>query len=231
VTYNYDEQWLIDAVLRPAPDEQSRRTAVCHGRELAAWFRDRNAVLPTGSLIAHHIDSHDTFWWPLPGHKWRREQYGIDATRALLAVFALSGGAYMTFVGGDKEIEEDVRRVHRLRATLPEVGRGVANYSAVAVDHDAVYAVVRQAGQSCSVLLVNLSNQPIEATCSIDGARLHLDDADYQVYDVWNECALDMGLRYTAGSADLRHLRLTFGAFQPRLLMLRPGRHHQSFLT
>jgi len=149
---------------------------VRNGRELAAWFRDRNAVLPTGSLIAHHVDSHDTFWWPLPGHKWRREQYGLAATRALLAIFALSGGAYMTFVGGEEGIEDEVRRVHRLRATLPEVGQGTANYDAVTIDHEAIYAVVRPAEMACTVVLVNMSDQPLETVCRLDTAQLGLGD-------------------------------------------------------
>ena len=226
-TYNYDEHWLPDALLlTPQEDEQSRRTSVRNGRELAAWFRDRNAVLPPGSFIAHHIDSHDTFWWPLPGQKWRREQFGLDATRALLAVFSLSGGAYMTFVGGEKGIEEELRRVHRLRRTLPEVGRGAADYDAVWVDREAVYAVVRRSGSSCSVLLVNLSSEEVEATCSLDVERLRLDDAEYAVYDAWNERALAAGSRYSFGGADLRELRLGLRAFAPQLLVLRPSSRH-----
>jgi hypothetical protein len=221
VTYNYDEQWLPDAVLRPPRDEQGERTLVRNGWELAAWFRDRNAVLPKGSLIAHHIDSHDTYWWPLPGQKWRREQYGIEATQALLAVFALSGGAYMTFVGGEEGIEEDVRRVHRLRKTLPEVAHGATDYDTVSVDHEAVYAVVRRKGTACSVLLVNLSDEAIEATCSIHGERLGLGDTELAVHDAWNDRTLDVDLRFAHPATELGRLRLAFGPYQPRLLVLR----------
>lgn len=221
VTYNYDEHWLPDAVLRPSRDEQSKRTAVRNGRDLAAWFRERNAVLPTGSLIAHHIDSHDTFWWPLPGQKWRREQYGIEATRALLAVFALSGGAYMTFVGGEEGIEEDVRRVHRLRKTLPEVGHGTADYDAVAVEHEAIYAVVRQKGDDCSVLLVNLFGEGCEAGCSLNLGRLGLSGASYTVTDAWNERALNSGRGYAYQAEELGQMSLEFDAYQPMLLVLR----------
>ena len=165
ITYNYDEQWLVSAVLEPSTTSVVQRTGIRNGRDLAAWFRERNAVLPMGSLITHHIDSHDTFWWPLPGQKWKREQFGLAATRAVLAVYALSGGAYMTFIGGEDGIEADIRRVDRLRASISELGRGRACYDAVVVDHDAVYAVVRQHGSACSVVLVNLSDQPIATTC------------------------------------------------------------------
>lgn len=227
ITYNYDEQWLIDSVLNPPTDEQSRRTLVRNGREMAAWFSDRNSSLPPGSLIAHHIDSHDSFWWPLPGSKWRREQYGLLAVRALLAVFSLSGGAYMTFVGGEYGIEEEVRRVHRLRATLPEVGRGQTDYEAVSVDRDEIYAVVRGHGAHCALLLVNLSNHPVDTVCSLDVGRFHLDDRAFEIYDAWNDSALGNGLNYTFSRSELQDLRCRFEAFQPRLLVVRPAAEHQ----
>ncbi|MGH2533613.1 MAG: alpha-amylase family glycosyl hydrolase [Thermomicrobiales bacterium] len=223
LVYNYDEQWLVHAVLHPATEDRTTSVAVRNGRELAAWFRDRNDVLPRGARIAHHIDSHDTFWWPLPGHKWRREQYGIEAARALLAVFALSGGAYMTFVGGECGLEEEIRRVHRLRTTLPEIGHGTADYDAVAADHDAIYAVIRRHGRDSSVLLVNLSDQPAEAVCALAPNRLGLNAGEYTLYDAWNDRAVEVDSRYAGPGDGLREIRVPFGPYEPRLLVVRPA--------
>ncbi len=222
ITYNYDEQWLIPAVLLPSDDALPSPTSVRNGRELAAWFRDRNAVLPRGSLITHHIDSHDTFWWPLPGYKWRREQFGEATTRALMAVFALSGGAYMTFVGGEHGIEDEVRRVHRLRKSLPELGSGMANYEAVTVDHDAVYALVRQQESAASVVLVNLSAQRVMTTCALDTSGIVLSGGEVSIYDAWNDEAIKDSSRYTWSRAALEHIPVSLDAFQTRLLVLRP---------
>ncbi|MGH2561110.1 MAG: alpha-amylase family glycosyl hydrolase [Thermomicrobiales bacterium] len=223
LVYNYDEQWLVHAVLRPIADERDQRVSVRSGRELAAWFRDRNAVLPRGARIAHHIDSHDTFWWPLPGHKWRREQYGIEAARALLAIFALSGGAYMTFVGGECALDDEIRRVHHLRQTLPEIGHGSADYDAVTVDHDAIYAVVRRRGRDCSVLVVNLSDQPLEATFALDADRLGLGAGDSMQYDAWNDRSINVAFGSTGPGNPWRDIRLPFAAYEPRLLVVRPA--------
>ena len=129
----------------------------------------------------------------------------------------------MTFVGGEEGLEDDVRQVHRLRATLSEVGQGVSDYTAVTVDQDTIYAVVRKIGSMCSVLLVNLSDQPCETTCTLDGTQLHLEDMYYGVYDAWNDQALDMGMRYAVQGAEMDHMHLAFDAFQPRLLVLRPA--------
>lgn len=183
LTYSYEELWTVPALLDKSME--TRRFGIRNGRELAEWMRERDAVLPPGSAIAHHIDSHDTFWWPLPGEKWRREEYGIDAARALLAVFSLSGGAYMTFVGGEHGLEEDVRRVHRLRR-LPEFRHGVADYDAVVVEHDDVYSVLRRTEDTWSVVLVNLSARPVTAECVIK-AEWHGNSAmSPELRDLWS---------------------------------------------
>jgi glycosidase len=184
ITYNYEEQWLVPRVL--GSDHPPVDLGVRNAKELAAWIRDRNAVLPPGSLIAHHVDSHDTFWWPLPGEKWRREQHGLDAARALNAVLALSGGGYMTFVGGEEGLEADIRRIHNLRA-LPAIRYGAVDYDAVSVDHDSVYAVARRAESQACVVLVNLSDVAVSTTCSLD---LGL-GAGVRLYDAWADTALE----------------------------------------
>lgn len=96
----------------------------------------------------------------------------MPEAHALLAVFALSSGAYMSVVRGDEELEEDIRRMHRLRTELPDLRLGAVDYAAVVVDHEAVHPVGRRLGRDYSVLLVNLSDQPLEAVCSLDAARL-----------------------------------------------------------
>jgi hypothetical protein len=222
LNYNYDEQWLIEAVLRPVSDPAIERITVRNGRELAAWFRDRNATLPRGSMTAHHIDSHDTFWWPLPNQKWRREQYGLAATRALLAVFALSGGAYMTFVGGELALEEELRRVHRLRTCLPEIAHGRADFDALTIDHDAIYAVARAVGASASLLLVNLSEHRLEVNISPNAASLELPQTGVTIYDAWNDVAIGTEHSYTFPAAPESRVQVPFEPFQVRVLQLRP---------
>jgi glycosidase len=156
LNYNYDEQWLLRAVMTGGAGQSQW---VRNAREMSEWLADRDATLPRGSLTAHHIDSHDTFWWPEPGSKWRREQYGVPATAALMSVFALSGEPYMTFVGGEVDIEEQVRAVHRLRRDHPEFAIGTTDRTSLRCSDDHVYAVLRRGTSGTSMLLVNLSDQ------------------------------------------------------------------------
>ena len=115
VNYNYDEQWLVSALLQQAHTGR----AVANARDFMNWIEDRDDFLPEGSHTAHHIDSHDTFWWPQWGKKWRREQYPIEAVQALAATFLSLDGPYMMFTGGEEGIEEilngflSIRNKHR----------------------------------------------------------------------------------------------------------------------
>ena len=174
LTYNYDEQWLIRAVMqRGAGRPHGVRTA----RELCAWLAERDASIPRGSLTAHHIDSHDTFWWPHPGRKWRREQFGLEATRALVTAYMLSGGPFMTFVGAEVGIEDRVRTLHGLRRGHPAFWSGAADYRAVEVSSDDVYAVLRRDPGETGLVLVNLSDETQTFTCSVP--------ADVVAGDTW----------------------------------------------
>jgi glycosidase len=181
VAYGYEASWLVPSLF-PGDDggvHDWRR--VRNARELAAWFRDFDAAQPPGSVSAFFLDCHDTMWWRLPGDWWRRDQVGLAATKALLAVYALRGGAYMTFVGGEEGIEPELRLVHALRRHLPEVRAGAADYGAVKVGDDAVYGVLRRDGERATVVAVNLSDAPVRTACVVAGPRAPRQRA----FDAW----------------------------------------------
>jgi glycosidase len=221
ITYNYDEHWLIHSVLRPHFALEKNPLGIRSARELAAWLRNKEAALPSGAMTARHIDSHDTFWWPLPGFKWRREQYGLPATRALLTTFSLIGGVYMTFVGGEVEIEEDIRRMNRLRDTLPEIGNGVAHYDAVRASDEHVFAVAREHAGFVSLVLVNLSNAPVESTVSFDASLLRARTDSFRITDTWNDLDIAHSGDYVWNETDLSSFGIDFPPYGARVLTIR----------
>jgi len=112
LNYNYDEQWLVTAISDPTAQSA---WGIRGARELAAWVAERDKFLPAGSLTAHHIDSHDTFWWPSWGKKWRREQFDIQTVQLLTLIFATLPGPFMMFIGGEKGIEELLPNLAKLK--------------------------------------------------------------------------------------------------------------------
>jgi hypothetical protein len=147
----------------------------------------------------HHIDSHDSIWWRLPGAQWRRERFGRDAAVALLAVFAFGGGGFMTFMGGERGIEDELRRVHTLRRDVPELAAGTVDHAAVTASSDALLCVLRSLGERASLVAVNLGAAAVECDVDVDvgGAR-----------DLWS------GERLAGG-------RVAFAPYQVRVLALR----------
>jgi glycosidase len=221
ITYNYDEHWLIHAVLRPDRALETNPLGIRHARDLAAWFRDKQATLPQGAITARHIDSHDTFWWPLPGFKWKREQYGIPATKALLATWALAGGVYMSFVGGETGIEPEVRRVNRLRHEVPEIRLGTADFDVVAASDDRIFAVARVLEDGISLVLVNLSNAAFTSEVAL--APDLVPPGAVTVRDQWGDRSLAHDGDYTWDAADLASFDLDFAPYQVYVLTIRPA--------
>lgn len=114
LNYNYDEQWLVTALANP---ESRKPWGINSAKDLASWLCDRDAVLPRGSMTAHHIDSHDTFWWPSWGTKWRREQFGLQFVRLLTSIFGLLPGPFMMFIGGEKGIEDLLPKIAEIKGS------------------------------------------------------------------------------------------------------------------
>jgi len=108
LNYNYDEQWLVTSLVS---SEARSPHGIKSGKDLALWMRDRDSLLPRGSMTAHHIDSHDTFWWPSWGIKWRREQFGLKMTQILTCIFGALPGPFMMFVGGEEGIESILPKI------------------------------------------------------------------------------------------------------------------------
>jgi glycosidase len=153
VNYNYDEQWLVSALLQQAHTQRAVRNA----KDFMNWIADRDDFLPRGSHTAHHIDSHDTFWWPQWGKKWRREQYPIEAVQALASAFLSLDGPYMMFTGGEEGIDDVLRHFLRLRNTHRDMWSMRGDFDTESDPSGDLVIVVRQTTASTLVTVVNMS--------------------------------------------------------------------------
>lgn len=168
LNYNYDEQWLVTALAKP---EQAAPRSVRTAREFAQWIQDRDAFLPPGSLTAHHIDSHDTFWWPAWGAKWRREQFSLSAVRALTAAFTALDGPTMMFTGGEEGIEDVLSAFNGSRRRFQHVWDRPATFLLGGGDN--LLHVLRRTVDGSSVeILVNLSGSVQEPFCLATSGRV-----------------------------------------------------------
>lgn len=154
LNYNYDEQWLVTALANPT-DARSR--GVRSAREFMQWIEDRDAFLPVGGQTAHHIDSHDTFWWPQWGKKWRREQFGIETVQALAVAFMALDGPFMMFTGGEEGIESELRLVNGIRRAKPGLWASAAGFDTAADPTGHLFIAVRRRETAELAVVVNLT--------------------------------------------------------------------------
>jgi hypothetical protein len=157
LNYNYDEQWLLTSLANPAT---AKPWGVWTGKGMARWMRDRDAVLPRGSLTAHHIDSHDTFWWPSWGKKWRREQFTLEQVRVLMVMFGGLPGPMMMFSGGEIGIEDLLPELAAVKRG--DVWRhGKVSWWCDADTPESVFGITRTLGGLSVSLVANVGVEPV----------------------------------------------------------------------
>jgi glycosidase len=216
LNYAYPERWLITSLLDDRLDDAHDWRRVTTGKELADWFRDFDSALPSGSVTAHFVDCHDTMWWRLTGDHWRREQVGLPATKALVPIYSLRGGAYMTVVGGEEGLEAELKRVHALRRHLPEIRLGTVDYESVSADDVAIYGVLRHDPKRATIVAVNTSDQSLRTMISLSEGAVPNRSTSTRVLDAWTGEWLPNGLTQ---DGVLRY-DLTFAPYQTRVIVL-----------
>ena len=155
LNYNYDEQWLVTAIC----DAQARTPwGIANAKDLAGWFESRNAMLPRGSVTAHHIDSHDTFWWPSWGKKWRREQFTLPQVKLLTMVFATLPGPFMMFSGGEIGIEELLPQISKTKQLLLNGEDGISWWTEKWIPGD-VFLQSRNVSGKVVIVAANFGDQ------------------------------------------------------------------------
>jgi hypothetical protein len=127
---------------------------------LARWIQDRDAFLPHGSLTAHHIDSHDTFWWSSWGAKWRREQFSLVHVQLLTVIFMSLPGPFMMFTGGEQGIEHVLEALNSLKQATPDWAELKVQWLNDDSMPEDVFGMVRSNPQLEIITLVNLGAIP-----------------------------------------------------------------------
>jgi len=157
LNYNYDEQWLVTAISDPSAQSA---WGVRGARELAAWVAERDKFLPAGSLTAHHIDSHDTFWWPSWGKKWRREQFDITKVKLLTLIFGSLPGPFMMFSGGEIGIEQLLPKLASVKRSKIWL-TGEISWWTSSKYPDGLFAISRKIDKKVSASLVNFTDKEL----------------------------------------------------------------------
>ena len=176
LNYNYDEQWLVTSL----SDEKAQTAwGIKCAKDLANWVAERDKFLPIGSMTAHHIDSHDTFWWPSWGKKWRREQFDITKVKLLTLIFGSLPGPFMMFSGGEIGIEQLLPKLAQVKRSKIWL-KGEIKWWTEDIYPDGLFAISRELDGKLSASLVNFTDKELlvknEAKYQLKAIQLAIGD-------------------------------------------------------
>ena len=131
-------------------------------------------------MTAHHIDSHDTFWWPSWGSKWRREQFGIEYVRLLTTMFGLLPGPFMMFIGGEEGIEELLPMIANIKKNVIW-NEGATHWWLSPYTPQEIFGLTHHQQDAAITLLINFSDRvtKFDAEIPLDSAVVKLQEGSY----------------------------------------------------
>lgn len=143
----YDE-WTVGARVL---DEIARAGAEEVVPKFRRWFHEQQFAFPPDTINMRYIDNHDMMSLA--------DTHGRAAATALMAVMAWTPGYPQVCNFREDGAFEALRRIFRIRAALPELRRGTADYLGVPASVG-VFACRRTLGDLESVVTVNFNAEP-----------------------------------------------------------------------
>ncbi|SES11676.1 alpha-amylase family glycosyl hydrolase [Salipaludibacillus aurantiacus] len=169
LNYNYDEHWIIQALMYDSSTitiGREKPSDKITAEEMSEWFDVRQRWLPENYRTAHHVDSHDSFWWYPPGKKWRREQFGIEETVLLTYLYLFIEGPFMMYVGGEHGIENELTKGIELKKTHPPFISGTCDFKGGTSSNPNIFLPVRKTRDHVTACIANCSSETQTVTIS-----------------------------------------------------------------
>ncbi|MBN1421562.1 MAG: DUF4091 domain-containing protein [Planctomycetes bacterium] len=137
---------------------------------LQRFLHDQRLTLPPGAVKMRWTANHDTVSWTFQ-KKRTREAYGLDRSRALLALCALIDGVPMLYQGeedpalyggaGESNVEF-IAKVFGARRRLAAIRSAAADYAGVSAT-GGVFACSRGESPDLALVLVRLATDPMDS--------------------------------------------------------------------
>jgi hypothetical protein len=232
VNYSYGELWLYDDLLFWHHPSKSSTASVFYNSAHAlqnvdaegarAWFEDVRAANPIGAKTIHQVDSHDSFWWPAPGMKFRREQFGADGYKALFFTVAFLDGGLMQYPTAENGSEEFVKKVLKLRSSAPEIVEGQCYYLLPKVSSSAVFAVGWIGPSSWIFPMTNFSKGTVKVRIQLRDPMFAWEPATkYELRDIFSGLALDGKREVVTTGADLNQVEVELQPLESAVIAVR----------
>jgi hypothetical protein len=150
-TYDFDLCYNVLHDFRKSPPE-------VFVPRLRRWLHEQQCAEIPDLVRMRHVESHDS----LRAGLW----YGADAQRALVALTAWIHGIPMVYHEMEDGHYEAYRGIFHVRREVEELNTGAADYLSVSAP-ERVFACLRTGAGQASVVLVNLSGQPVRGAVAV----------------------------------------------------------------
>jgi glycosidase len=227
VNYNYDAEWLTGSLMEVISERGFAGSRMygegrINAKDIARWLHYQRLTLPRDSITVQHLDSHDTFWWGELA-QFRHEAFGIEASRALFAMFALQGGGIMNYVGAERGSEAFYRRLLHLRQNNPVLRYGDCDFLAIECRGEMVLPLLRTHEGDHAIPVINLTGEDVEVTIGLPTSRLGFGrSVRCTVMDLFNEEDLDFGEGDGLPIEALQEILVKLPAYGVRILQIQP---------
>jgi hypothetical protein len=227
VNYNYDAEWLTGSLIEDI-SERGFAGARMYGdqrinaKDAARWLHYQQLALPVDSITVQHLDSHDTFWWGELA-QFRHEAFGLEASRALFAMFALQGGGIMNYVGAERGSEAFYRHLLQLRQNHPVLRYGACDFLAIECSGEMVLPLLRTYKGDHAIPVINLASEEVEVMLEVPTSQLGLERAaKCTIRDLFDEGDLQFEEADRLPIEALKELRVNLPAYGVRILQIQP---------
>jgi hypothetical protein len=227
VNYNYDAEWLTGSFMEVV-SERGYAGAKMYGegrinaKDIALWLHYQRLALPIDSITVQHLDSHDTFWWGELA-QFRHEAFGVEASRALFAMFALQGGGIMNYVGAERGSEAFYQRLLQLRQNNPVLRYGDCDFLAIKCSGEMVLPLLRTHEGDHAVPMINLAGEEVEVTIELPTPRMGIErSVACTVMDLFTEEDLHFGEGNGLPIDALKEIQVKLPAYGVRILQIQP---------
>lgn len=164
LTYNYDENWLLQAAVSPIASDyrgwDSLLSQPMTARQIKRWLRRKSLLQPQDAFerVVRHVDSHDSFEWGSLS-QFSRNAFGVHAARALFAAMCMLKGGVLAFVGAERGSEDFYTAVLGLRETV-EFTEGELDLTASRASRTDVLDLAHVHPEGVLLVAVRLGDEP-----------------------------------------------------------------------
>lgn len=180
---------------------------------LKRWLELQKYMTPRYAVWMRFVSNHDTFR--------AADYYGVGLARALNAICVFIEGNFLFYMMEEIGSQHFYQRVLNVRKALPELNYGTASYENVECSSEEVFTCLREYGEKCSIIAVNLAPEKMNIQVKFPIQNIFFKHKHLALIDSWNKKLL--GIVETKSLIDRKiSVESTIDGYECAIISIRP---------